>query len=257
MSRYLWPSLSSTTFVSSSVCQPLSNVVKWYTVLLKVLQNRHSCSPLNTDYQIEGVFGLLAGDSESERETERGDQLRDHSNCWTNLCLFWEQKQPVGHPVDYRFLIGQLARAPSVCCRKSGGLGWSWYQKWSSWCLFTASSRGPCWCVFVFVWVCVCECRDPPLCEGHATSLSMSAGLIPKKGRMAMPGTISASGSEGLGEIQIPPVSGRPEKYTWFSSGKWSLMLFFFSISFQRWIDEGRCWGDTWSDSMTFLSRAA
>jgi len=35
----------------------------------------------------------------------------------------------------------------------------------------------------------------------------MSTGLMPKKGLIAIPGTISASGSDGLGVMQMPPVS--------------------------------------------------
>lgn len=35
----------------------------------------------------------------------------------------------------------------------------------------------------------------------------MSTGFMPKKGLMAIPGTISASGSDGLGAMQMPPVS--------------------------------------------------
>lgn len=37
--------------------------------------------------------------------------------------------------------------------------------------------------------------------------MSISTGLMPKKGLMAIPGTISASGSEGFGAMQMPPVS--------------------------------------------------
>ena len=39
------------------------------------------------------------------------------------------------------------------------------------------------------------------------TSVSMSTSFMPKKGLIAIPGTISASGSEGLGAMQMPPVS--------------------------------------------------
>lgn len=35
---------------------------------------------------------------------------------------------------------------------------------------------------------------------------------MPKKGLMAIPGTISACGSDGLGAMQMPPVSGKSTK---------------------------------------------
>lgn len=44
------------------------------------------------------------------------------------------------------------------------------------------------------------------------TFSSMSTGTIPKKGLIAIAGTISAFSSEGRGAMQMPPVSGRKLK---------------------------------------------
>lgn len=52
---------------------------------------------------------------------------------------------------------------------------------------------------------------DEPL-----TSVSMRTGLMPKKGLIAIPGMISASGSEGFGLMQMPPVSGNRAKWQQF-----------------------------------------
>lgn len=44
------------------------------------------------------------------------------------------------------------------------------------------------------------------------TLSSRREGLMPKNGLMAIAGTISSSGSEGRGAIQMPPVSEMKER---------------------------------------------
>lgn len=65
--------------------------------------------------------------------------------------------------------------------------------------------------------------RDEP-----RTSVSMRTGLMPKKGLIAIPGTISASGSDGLGLMQMPPVSENAEQN---KADYWMLLFYIISLS--------------------------
>lgn len=119
-----------------------------------------------------------------------------HSNCQYNLCFANAKATSISTKQSDRFLIGSLA-----CTHLAWSWEWEEYQKWHSWWLFYNPNLTPSPRSFPAI---------QHLQEQHThthTSVSISTGLMPKKGRIAIPGTISASGSDGLGAMQMPPVS--------------------------------------------------
>lgn len=138
----------------------------------------------------EAVKLLCAGEKEAKRSAQR-----HRSNCPHNLC------NCNSHKVAWQIFNMAFGTHRDRAGLKGGSrVG---YQKWHSWWLFynpnLALPAG--------------RSQPPDIYrDEHHTSVSMRAGLMPKKGLIAIPGTISASGSDGLGVMQMPPVSDNTEQ---------------------------------------------
>lgn len=128
------------------------------------------------------------------------------------VCFCWQRGRKVSWNVSLQ-LSAQSAHCKSSLddYRTSVTGGWQQggYQKWHSWWWLLRNPN--------LTFYAPPRSMPPPICGGRThtdarvakqfTSVSMSTGLMPKKGLMAMPGTISASGSDGFGAMQMPPVS--------------------------------------------------
>lgn len=140
---------------------------------------RLGCWECNSKHWVLKLFWFVSAVKEEERSAETR-----HSNCLHNL---W------------------VAGSISVWLTAESRVG-----------IKSDTAGGDCF--IILIWPSPPGCSQPRgICGGrthtdaHAakqfTSVSMSTGLMPKKGLMAIPGTISASGSDGFGAMQMPPVS--------------------------------------------------